>query len=48
MLNEQFTTYDKDIKTYKKHVSNVVDNREESRNTLSKKDPENQTKAQKE
>ena len=45
MLNEQFTTYDKDIKQYKSHISGLVDDREEKRNTISKKDPENQTKA---
>jgi len=45
MLNEQFTAYDKDIKNYEKHVSGIVDDREEKRSTVTKKNPESQTKA---
>lgn len=48
MLNEQFTNYDKDIKNYEKHISGIVDDREDKRSSISNKNPESQTKAQKE
>ena len=48
MLNEQFTTYDKDIRNYKNHISGIIDDREEKRSTQISSNPESQTKAQKE